>query len=67
MIRTTKDWKKIEINTYEDLKHMQNIIKLLKIHWFSTTVAWCRHTINAYLKHREDLEDEVLISSYSIY
>ena len=68
MIRTTKDNKDIEINTYNDLNHLRNICKMIGIIWWNLlTIEECRNEINWYLEYEEYLEDEIVMSWYDIY
>lgn len=68
MIRTTKDWKDIEIDTYSDEKHIRNICKKLKIFWHNLmTLQECKDEINKYIGLREYYADEIYDAQFNIY
>ena len=60
MIRTTKEWEDIEIDTYNNERHIRNICKQLNIFWYNLiTLQECRDKINKYISLREYYADEI--------
>lgn len=68
MIRTTKDWKEIEIDTYNDISHLRCIAKMLKIVWWNLLKKeYLQEEINKEIyKIQCSISDQELAHEYSL-
>ena len=56
MIRETKDWTEIEIDTYDDINHLRNIWKKLWVIWWNMLDIY---------QLKRSINDEILQDAHS--